>query len=238
MQLEFLWGQASRSGPPRARTIDVDGRTFPIVVTRHTRARRYILRLDANGALRLTVPRRASVGDGLAFVARETAWIAREWQRRNDQRWWQEGSVILFRGERVTLERQDDALWCGTERIPSGPSTDGLRAVVESHLRTLAARELPARCLTIGAAHGLVPARVSVRNQRSRWGACSPRGVITLNWRLVQMPAFVADYVISHELAHLDHLNHSRRFWRRVADICPEWQSAERWLRTHGRELL
>jgi predicted metal-dependent hydrolase len=79
---------------------------------------------------------------------------------------------------------------------------------------------------------------VSVRNQRSRWGACSPSGMITLNWRLIQMPLSVADYVILHELTHLDHPNHSRRFWRAVAASCPWWRQAEAWLRRHGKELL
>jgi predicted metal-dependent hydrolase len=59
-----------------------------------------------------------------------------------------------------------------------------------------------------------------------------------LNWRLIQMPADVCDYVILHELVHLDHPNHSRRFWRGVERVCPEWRSAERWLRRHGRDLL
>ena len=59
-----------------------------------------------------------------------------------------------------------------------------------------------------------------------------------LNWRLIQMPPAVADYVILHELVHLEHPNHSRRFWRGVERVCPEWRAAERWLRRHGRELL
>ena len=80
--------------------------------------------------------------------------------------------------------------------------------------------------------------RVSVRNQRSRWGACSARGVITLNWRLIQMPASVSDYVIFHELMHRRQPNHSRRFWREVDAVCSWWRDAERWLRKHGREVF
>jgi predicted metal-dependent hydrolase len=79
---------------------------------------------------------------------------------------------------------------------------------------------------------------VRVRDQQSRWGACSGKGAITLNWRLVQMPPDVADYVMLHELAHLRQPNHSRRFWREVDRLCPSWRDAERWLRAHGRELL
>jgi predicted metal-dependent hydrolase len=80
--------------------------------------------------------------------------------------------------------------------------------------------------------------RVTVRDQRSRWGACSAKGAITLNWRLVQMPPEVADYVMLHELAHLRQPNHSRKFWREVAAICEHWRAAEQWLRRHGKELM
>lgn len=105
-------------------------------------------------------------------------------------------------------------------------------------LREKARQELPARCLELAARHGAVVTRVSVRNQRSRWGSCSTRGTIALNWRLIQMPSFVSDYVILHELMHLRQPNHSRAFWREVASVCPEWREAERWLRKKGRDLL
>lgn len=105
-------------------------------------------------------------------------------------------------------------------------------------LRERARQELPARCLELAARHGAIVTRVSVRNQRSRWGSCSTSGTIALNWRLIQMPSFVSDYVILHELMHLRQPNHSRAFWREVASVCPEWREAERWLRKNGRDLL
>jgi predicted metal-dependent hydrolase len=117
------------------------------------------------------------------------------------------------------------------------PGAD-VRAAIETRLRGLATDELPERCLALAQQAGVRVADVSVRNQRSRWGACSSKHVITLNWRLVQMPAEVADYVIFHELMHVRQPNHSRRFWREVDSVCAWWRDAERWLRKHGRELL
>ena len=99
-----------------------------------------------------------------------------------------------------------------------------------------AKRELPPRLLEIAADLGLRVAKISVRNQRWRWGSCSPAGHICLNWRLVNMPSAVRDYVIIHELMHLRRLDHSSRFWTLVADACPGYQDARRWLREHGRE--
>lgn len=103
--------------------------------------------------------------------------------------------------------------------------------------RDQARRELPPRLLELAAQHGLVVSRVSVRNQRSRWGSCGPGGHICLNWRLVLMPPGVRDYVLVHELMHLRRMDHSPTYWRLVAAACPEYPQAREWLRRHGASL-
>lgn len=108
----------------------------------------------------------------------------------------------------------------------------------EPALRRRAKDELPRQLLNLAAAHGVAVHRVSVRNQRSRWGSCSRRGGITLNWRLVLVPDFVREYVMLHELMHRRELNHSPRFWRLVAAVCPRLVEARRWLRTEGHALF
>jgi hypothetical protein len=105
-------------------------------------------------------------------------------------------------------------------------SEDERRAV-----RVRAQRELPDRLLQLATQFGLHVSRVSVRNQQSRWGSCSPKGHICLNWRLVTMPEWIRDYVIIHELMHLKRLDHSPKFWKLVAAACPEYQRARDWLR-------
>ena len=108
----------------------------------------------------------------------------------------------------------------------------------ESELRRRAATELPPALLALASVHDIAVSRVSIRNQRSRWGACSSRGSITLNWRLILVPEFVRDYVMIHELMHRREMNHSRRFWRHVASACPRMAEARRWLRTEGQRIL
>jgi predicted metal-dependent hydrolase len=108
-----------------------------------------------------------------------------------------------------------------------------LQAVLVERAR----RELPEQLLALAARHGITVRRVSIRNQRTRWGACSPSGVITLNWRLIQTPDFVREYVLIHELMHRRELNHSRRFWRLVAAACPRMAEARAWLSTEGKKL-
>jgi predicted metal-dependent hydrolase len=228
----------SRSSDAARRVLVVSGRAYVVVVARHRRARRYVLRLADQGTLRLTVPRGASVAAGLRFAEGQRPWIERERQRLClREQPWRDGTAILFRGRLERLHVRPGEVVCGSERIARVDPDTPVRAVVEHHLRALATTELSARCLELARAHRLPIARVAVRNQRSRWGACSARGVITLNWRLIQMPARVADYVILHELAHLRQPNHSPRFWREVEAVCPEWREAERWLRRNGRNL-
>lgn len=221
------------------RTVCIGGRTYEIVIARHCRARRYLLRVCAGLSLRLTVPRGASIAGGLDFVARQEAWIERERLRQRRQlRPWTDGTVVRYRGREVPLRLAAGELWCGSETLGPAPPAGDLRPVVEARWRAIAERELPPRLLDLAAVHGLTVSRVSVRNQRSRWGACSPRGVITLNWRLIQMPPAVSEYVLLHELMHLRQPNHSRRFWREVQAVCPAWRDCERWLRRNGKEIL
>ena len=238
MQLRLPWLVPSGSRAAASRQVVAAGRTFPVDIARHRWARRYVLRVTPDGRLRLTVPRNATIGGGVRFAERQADWIAREWQRQEDRSAaWVTGTELWFRGERVQLVLDGDRVVCAGETIAIEES-ESVRHAVESHLRELATRELPPRCASYAEQFGLSVAKVSVRDQRSRWGACSPRSAITLNWRLIQMPGDVADYVILHELMHLRQPNHSRKFWREVNGVCAWWRDAERWLRRHGREVL
>lgn len=84
---------------------------------------------------------------------------------------------------------------------------------------------------------GLFPKKLGFRNQKTRWGSCSSKGTITLNWRLIAAPLEVIDYLIIHELAHLEHMNHSQKFWVLVEKHCPSFRAQETWLKTHQSKL-
>ena len=103
---------------------------------------------------------------------------------------------------------------------------------------TRAKAELPHQLLALARQHGVAVTRVSIRNQRSRWGACSAKGSITLNWRLILVPDFVREYVMVHELMHRRELNHSKRFWGHVRAACPRYREARQWLLTEGHRLF
>jgi predicted metal-dependent hydrolase len=180
------------------------------VFVRHPRARRYVLRVVPDGSVRVTIPRWGSKREAADFAARQQAWIARQ-QRRFEQE----------RRERLVRDQVEG------RREPA--SAEDVR-----RLRERAKRELPERLLELAAQHRLTVTRISIRNQRWRWGSCSRSGHICLNWRLVQMPPSVRDYVLIHELMHLKRMDHSPAFWKLVAAACPGHKEARAWLRTQG----
>jgi predicted metal-dependent hydrolase len=165
---------------------------------RHKRARRYVMRVDNEGRVRITIPRGGSRKEATAFGMRHLEWIASE-----------------------------------RARVPLMP----VSATEQVKLRRRASIELRERLLELAARHGLSVSRISIRDQRARWGSCGPDGHICLNWRLLLMPPSVRDYVLVHELMHLRRMDHSSRYWKLVADACPDYRTARRWLREHGRSL-
>jgi len=180
-----------------------------LVFTRHPRARRYIIRVADDGTVRVTLPRWGSKREARGFADRERAWIEKQVRQLEEDR-----------------ER----------RTPNGATDEGgLTCEAEHALRARARRELPLRLLELAAQHGLTVSRISIRNQRWRWGSCNRGGHICLNWRLVTMPAPVRDYVLIHELMHLKRMDHSPKFWKLVAAACPGYQDARRWLQQQPR---
>src|SRR6185503_5828895 len=111
----------------------------------------------------------------------------------------------------------------GSEQIKIPHPALDLRPAIEKHLWRLAATEFPAKVSEYASTHQLTVNRITVRKQRSRWGSCSRRGTISLNWRLIQTPEFVRDYIILHELMHLRQMNHSARYWQDVERVCPRY---------------
>jgi len=217
-----------------------------IEFVRVRRARRYIVRVRPDGAVRVTIPRGGSRSEATRFLLRHSAWVAAERARVHAASVtpaWTDGATMMLRGQLVTLhvgiDRRGRPIVRYGERTAkvNGKSCD-LRGGVEADLRALAHDELGPRLHALAARHGLTVSGVTIRNQRSRWGSCSRSGRIALNYRLVQMPPWVSDYVLLHELMHLKEQNHSRRFWRLVEEACPDFRAAERWLRRHGPGLL
>jgi len=246
MQFEFPFRLVQRhSREPLKAWLRVGTRQVPLALVRNRRAQRYILRLRPDGIARVSIPRGGSPVEARRFAERNIPWLERQILRQAlrplQPKAWTAGTEILFRGKSVRLERcaEGDGMLVrfADHQLQLKDRTDDLRPSVERHLWRLAVDELPGRVCELAALHQFQVRRVMVRSQRSRWGSCSRRGTISLNWRLIQTGEFVRDYIILHELAHLKHMNHSRRFWAEVKRLCPDFERAEAWLKAH-RELL
>lgn len=230
--------------PPVPRLPPLAPQEDRVEFVRVRRARRYILRVRPDGVVRVTVPRGGSRREAQTFLEAQRRWIERERARtlaEHAPAAWGDGTVILFRGHPVRISVAIQGHRCiaayGDRTLRLG---DGLtvRDAIQGDLRALAREELVPRVHELAAVHRLDVARVTIRGQRSRWGSCSRAGVVALNFRLLQAPPEVRDYVIVHELMHLRQQNHSRRFWRLVEAACPSFRDAERWLKTRGKALF
>ncbi len=227
---------------PATDALQVGARAAPLLLVHHPRARRYLLRVRSDGTVQVTIPRRGTIAEARAFASRNIGWLERQFQRLAAgpklPAAWNPGTEIYFRGELARLESDGNGwIHFGSERVKVSDAAADLRPAIQRHLRKLAARELPVRVMELAALHGINVSRISVRNQKSRWGSCSRRGTISLNWRLIQTPGLVRDYVILHELAHRRHMNHSEKFWREVERLFPDYLRARQWVKQHSKLL-
>ncbi len=244
LSFNFLQRQLDRLAPvePRRRGDQPlawkHGITVHIV--RRPKARRYLLNLQSDGSARLVIPRRGTEAEALRFLERSEEWLLRraaKWRDKEKERQpWQHGARFLYRGEEVALsvETTDEGILLRfAEQVVTLPKAlPDYRATIYARLRRIAERELKTRTQELAKQHGVAVSRITVRAQRSRWGSCSRSGTISLNWRLVQTPASVVDYLIVHELMHRREMNHSKRYWKHVADAFPSYREAEAWLKS------
>lgn len=223
-------------GRPLPGSVNIGGVEVPISWRRNPKARRYILRVKRPACLVATIPRGGSQRDALAFIERSTPWIQQQLAKPTSvASEWRNGTEVWFRGEKFRIQVLGDMACIAAETIPVHGD---LKVSVWRHFQKIACEELAPRTWELAAQTGMEISRVTIRSQRSRWGSCSALRTISLNWRLIQTPPFVVDYIILHELMHLRQMNHSRRFWDEVESVCPAWRDAEKWLRQHGREIM
>lgn len=232
--------------PPGFARSDEDEAEKPdVVFERSARAERYRLTLRKDGVAVATIPLRGSEREARAFVEQHRGWLerarARQKARPRAATVWTLGTHVLWRGGLTEIRKASEGerpCVCLAADVFRVARLDGdLRPTLEAHFLRKARIELTARTWELAAETAMEVKEVMVRNQRTRWGSCTTGGVISLNWRLIQAPDPVRDYVIYHELMHLKEMNHSDRFWRRVEEVCPPWREAEAWLKRNGSML-
>ncbi len=240
-----------RAAPPgRGRRVAKLGVHAVEYELRRSRRRTIGFYVDDTG-LRVTAPRWVTLAEIDAAIADKQRWILRklvEWRDHAERRErltvrWEDGGRVAFVGRELTLRVHAGAHVVALDgdelrvALPPGAGTDQLRDAVQAWLqreaRALFEQRLPIYVERLGRG----PTRWRLSSARTRWGSCAPDGSIRLNWRLVHFPLGIVDYVIAHELAHLEEMNHGPRFWATVQSILPGFEAARRQLKDFPDDL-
>jgi len=197
----------------------------------------------------LTVPPGSDIGEAGRFVGRHVDWVRKRLDSAPKATAFVDGERLPIRGveHRIRFTGEPRALlpvYCSAGRAGSMEPEVMVGGHAEHAPRRLldwlveeARRDLDTSVLKHARALGLRPRRITIRDQKSRWGSCSSSGRLSFSWRLILAPPHVLDYVAAHEVAHLAEMNHGPRFWALVAQACPGHRDAMTWLSRSGPAL-
>lgn len=223
-----------------------DGREIEVLRVRDSRARRIRLSISERG-VRLTLPLRASLSSGTAFLHEHRGWLATQLDAHGETRPLQRGDTtqLPLRGalhpmrwdsgrfSHVRIEADGALVFASPEHAGPAALQRALREFYEAQARADIGRWLPVYLSGLPRP----PARIRLKIMSSQWGSLAPDGTLNLDLSLVLAAPSAFEYVLVHELCHLIHANHSRDFWREVEARCPDWRDARDYFREHGRRL-
>jgi predicted metal-dependent hydrolase len=209
-------------------------------VRRSDRARRVRVHVDSARGVEVVLPRRAPERAASAAVRELRPWIDRRLAELAGARELvaARGATVPYLGAtlalvaepgRARVHRREDELL-----VPAGDH----RVALERWYRRQARVEVAPRLDRATALAGTRYAALTIRGQRTRWASCSASGAMSFNWRLLLAPEPVLDYVVWHEVCHLEVMDHSPRFWALLAGRCPDHRRHAAWLRRHGSTLV
>jgi len=219
------------------------GDVLPVTFLRSARARRASLRVDpAHRRIVLTAPVRMSRAVAVAFAHQQAGWIAVRLKRLPARRPFVDGAELpLFGAPHVVRHRPDarGTVWIeGAEIHVAGRPEHLARRLRDWLMGEMRRRLVPLVHAKAQSVERTVR-RITLRDNRSRWGSCGPDGGLSFSWRLVFAPAEVMDYLVAHEVAHLVHMNHGPRFWALARSLCNgPIEAPQAWLKAHGETLL
>ncbi|MDF7673597.1 SprT family zinc-dependent metalloprotease [Acetobacteraceae bacterium ESL0709] len=216
----------------------------PLIWKKNPRAKRLSLRVDpTQRAVVITLPSGASPEQGLAFFQTQSHWISKALSELPPRAI--ETGQLPLEGHIVRLLRDPNAkggVWLDQDGIHISGQTEHHERRLKDFLKTLAIRRISPSVTFYSRRMQLSLTRLTFRDTKTRWGSCTKEGHLMLNWRLLLAPAAIRDYVIVHELAHLQHFHHGPSFWALVDRYCPQniqgRKTAELWLKTNGSTLL
>jgi predicted metal-dependent hydrolase len=231
-------------------TPNLDGvTTFAYRIRRSDRALHARIHVDGEG-VEVVVPNHFPLRKVEPFVQEKRPWIERTLRRiRESEELFPPADVrqdgdVPYLGERLALRVRVEPSRVrphvarrGSELLVALGPDGSLERALEAWYRRRARAEVAPRLDAAVARAGRSYSSLQIRGQRTRWASCSTSGAMSFNWRLLLAPAEILDYVVEHEVAHLDVQDHSQRFWKLLASRSPRWREHEAWLRRHGHAL-
>lgn len=211
------------------------------------RARHLQIKVSPWKGVEVVVPKRATKGDVLEFIESHRDWISRAWDKLRDE-YPHAGRIVIPQrlelaasGEAWDLFRRDDAKRVSRRKheiiFPMNLSEEELARALQQQVRQRAARCFEQRLQPLMEQTGLRPTKVTIRGQQSRWGSCSSRGTLSLNFRLMFLAPENVDCLLLHELCHLKHMNHGKRFWALMEKHMPDARERDRALSDAWRDV-
>jgi predicted metal-dependent hydrolase len=206
------------------------------------------LKITADGLV-VHAPKRLSQSLLESLLAQKADWIQKKLsaqiQNKIPALQWQHGEQLLLLGNHITLAVRHDARSRAVNHLPgllelAMPNHNEPPAVARKVLqwyKKQAVTDFARRLEIFSAKLGVALPKLLISNARTRWGSCNSKKEVRLNWRLLQAPPHLINYVICHELAHLKEMNHSARFWAVVASIYPDYKAAEKELKIWSPKL-
>ncbi|MCF4112849.1 MULTISPECIES: M48 family metallopeptidase [Dethiosulfovibrio] len=208
--------------------------------------------VEAPGRVIVTAPEGRSDGELIALVSKKAEWITRQLYDMKAVRFQPvarelvSGESLLYLGRNYRLDIGIDETFAkptvkldhGVFRIRSRSADPSLlRDCLIAWYREKAATQTTARVRYFSPRLNVTPAGVRIRDQKKRWGSCTPDGTLLFNWRSVMAPSPVLDYIVAHELCHLLETPHSTRFWNLLRAVMPQYESRKQWLKENGVKL-
>lgn len=254
-----MWGRksaAKRQDHLLPQVVDINGLPYPLQVKRHPRSAKVSLRVDAMGdKVLVSAPDWLPAPDILDFIAAKQGWLQQRIARLPPRQPFRDGANVPILGVDHLISHSPHArrgVWresdengqrvvyvCGqAEHLPRR-LTDWLKKTARAELapRVKLYRQRLARETGMAAESPLFQGRLSMRDPRTRWASCSASGDLSFSWRLIMAPPEVMDYVVAHEIAHLQEMNHGPKFWRLVHVLYGDCTGPKGWLKRYGNQL-
>jgi predicted metal-dependent hydrolase len=217
------------------------------------------IQLREDGSIKVSAPFSVTKNQIDEIIEEKLSWILKKQEElkriqreRNVYRKFEDGEKISYLGKeyilkiikteedvrpKVVIDNHYMVIYI-SEKFIGEDARGNIRNVIKKWLverfRDIAAEKIKKYSILIG----VNPTKITIREQKTRWGSCSSKGSINLNWKLVMAPMEVIDYVIVHELCHMIEMNHSKNYWKIVSSIMPDYKNHRKWLKENGHKLL